>query len=83
MVFQKPVLAAVLGQQGDGLVHIGLTVLPMGWHSAVGLMQAAHREIALRSQVRGGAGLLEKCEIKQNAEFPEVEELSLLVDLPR
>ncbi len=41
----------------DLLLAGWLRVLPMGWTSAVGIMQAAHRQIALRAPQFGGAGL--------------------------
>eukprot|EP00438_Fugacium_kawagutii_P001864 Skav216327 [mRNA] locus=scaffold3350:102288:105260:+ [translate_table: standard] len=47
----------------DELVYLGCSVLPMGWSSAVGVMQYIAEEVLLRrgfpqdSQVRGGAAL--------------------------
>lgn len=52
----------------------GWTVLPMGWSSAAGLMQAAHREIALRAPTLGGAGLAPLAEISRSADFPSLDE---------
>ena len=49
MVLEKPVARSELGLAGDGETLLGISVLPMGWHSAVGLMQACHRAIALRT----------------------------------
>jgi hypothetical protein len=40
MVLEKPVARSELGLAGDGETLLGLSVLPMGWHSAVGLMHA-------------------------------------------
>ena len=42
----------------------------MGWSSAVGLTQAAHRQIALRAKSLGGAGLSGLAEILRAAVFP-------------
>ena len=53
MVLGCPVEKRALGIDQPGSTHVGLNVFPMGWHSAVGLMQAAHREIALRSRSFG------------------------------
>lgn len=60
------------GQEGTTLV--GITVLPMGWSSAVAIMQCAHRQLALRSEMKMGAGLLEKAEIRKDAIFPALED---------
>ena len=74
MVLGKPVERSVLGLEGPGEVYLGLKVLPMGWHSSVGLMQAAHRRIALGSPFEGGAGLCELAEINRKTEFPSLDE---------
>ena len=74
MVIGKPLKASDLGFEGSQEVHLGLQVLPMGWHSSVGLMQAAHRRIALSSPFQGGAGLLLGAEINRRAEFPDLDE---------
>ena len=73
MVLEKPVARSELGLAGDGETLLGLSVLPMGWHSAVGLMQACHRAIALRSASLGGAGLKPLAEISKAAIFPDCE----------
>ena len=74
MVLEQPVERAVLGLPGQGQTLLGICVLPMGWHSAVGLMQSCHREIALRSRGLGGAGLEPLAEISRNATFPDLDE---------
>jgi site-specific DNA-cytosine methylase len=74
MVLEQPVERAVLGLPGEGQTLLGICVLPMGWHSAVGLMQSCHREIALRSRSLGGAGLEPLAEISRNATFPDLDE---------
>ena len=53
---------------------VGLTVLPMGWNSAVAVMQSAHRQLALRSELDYGAGLPAKSEIRKDAVFPSLED---------
>ena len=72
-MLEKPVARSELGLAGDGETLLGLSVLPMGWHSAVGLMQACHRAIALRSASLGGAGLKPLAEISKAAIFPDCE----------
>ena len=74
MVLDMPVPRASLGLPGEGTTYVGLTVLPMGWHSAVGLMQSAHRQIALRSVSLGGAGLNPLAEISKTATFPDMDD---------
>eukprot|EP00435_Cladocopium_sp_Y103_P007646 s5330_g2.t1 len=74
MVLGAPVAMKDLGLPGDGETLLGVSVLPMGWHSAVGLMQAVHRTIALRSVSEGGAGLRALAEVSKTAEFPSCDE---------
>ena len=74
MVLDVPVERSALGLSGEGKTYVGLSVLPMGWHSAVGLMQSAHRQIALRSVQMGGAGLAPLAEISKRAVFPEMDD---------
>ena len=45
----------------------------MGWASAVGVLQHAHRNLALRNPLSGGAGLLGRCEIRRDSLFPDLE----------
>lgn len=49
MCFERTVKWRMLGVERDGETYVGASVLPMGWSSAVGLMQHAHRKLALRS----------------------------------
>ena len=58
----------------EGETYIGAAVLPMRWASAVGVLQHAHRRLALRSPLQGGGGLLGKCEIRRDSVFPNLEE---------
>ena len=74
MVLDRPVPGCYLGEETDELLHAGLCVLPMGWHSSVGVMQAAHRRLALGSPLRGGAGLSSLAEISRLAEFPDLSD---------
>ena len=74
MVLDRAVPGDSLGLPTSELVYAGLCVLPMGWHSSVGIMQAAHRRIALGSQLRGGAGLEALAEIQKSAIFPDLDE---------
>ena len=73
MCFERTVKWRMLGVERDGETYVGASVLPMGWSSAVGLMQHAHRKLALRSPFQGGAGLLGDLEIRKDAIFPELE----------
>lgn len=74
MVLEKKVCLRDLGHDSDECRYVGITVLPMGWSSAVGLMQAAHRRIALRSVSCGGAGLSGLAEISRDMDFPSLED---------
>ena len=67
MVFKGKVKWSTLGFNRPGEVHVGAAVLPMGWASAVGVLQHAHRRLALRNPLRGGAGLLPACEVRRDA----------------
>ena len=73
MAFQLPVKWSSLGFDKEGTTMVGASVLPMGWSSAVGLMQHAHRRIALRGFPNGGAGLLPGLEIRKDAVFPPLD----------
>ena len=74
MTFKGPVPWKVLGVDREGETYVGARVLPMGWSSAVGVLQHAHRRLALRSPLRGGAGLLGRCEIRRDSFFPDLED---------
>eukprot|EP00438_Fugacium_kawagutii_P032030 Skav203167 [mRNA] locus=scaffold371:249779:253293:+ [translate_table: standard] len=81
MTFGPKVPWRKLGVEKPGSVHIGARVLPMGWASAVGILQHAHRRLALRSPLAGGGGLLGKCEIRRDSVFPDQEMESSLWSL--
>eukprot|EP00438_Fugacium_kawagutii_P035840 Skav200292 [mRNA] locus=scaffold2127:400532:404444:+ [translate_table: standard] len=74
MCFNGAVQWKSLGIDRPGTVLVGARVLPMGWASAVGVLQHAHRRLALRQPISGGAGLLGNCEIRRDAEFPDLSE---------
>ena len=48
MVLEKTVSLREMGEDSDERRYVGITVLPMGWSSAVGLLQAAHRGLSVR-----------------------------------
>ena len=73
MCFASKVAWRCLGIDRDGAVYVGATVLPMGWSSAVGILQHAHRRLALRSPLAGGGGLLGPTEIRRDSIFPDLE----------
>ena len=73
MCFEKKISWRSLGQDRPGSTWIGACVLPMGWSSAVGVMQHAHRRLALRSPFQGGAGLLPEMEVRKDTVFPVLE----------
>ena len=72
MTFQKMVKWADLGIDREGWTRLGSAVLPMGWSSAVGVMQHAHRRLALNSPL-SGAHLLGELEIRRDSVFPVIE----------
>ena len=74
LALRKPVPWSVFEPGKAGETLVGLRVLPMGWSSAVAVMQNAHRQLALRTELRYGAGLLAKAEIRKDAVFPSLDE---------
>ena len=74
MCFERAIPWKALGQDREGTTYIGAAVLPMGWNSAVGVLQHAHRNLALRPVERGGAGLFGNMEIRKDAVFPKLGE---------
>ena len=76
MVLEKKVCLRDLGHDSDEWRYVGIN------HRAadgvvigrIGLMQAAHRQIALRSTGLGGAGLSALAEISRHADFPPLED---------
>lgn len=74
LVLRKPVRRSLFEPGRSGETLVGINVLPMGWSSAVAIMQCAHRQLALRTELRFGAALREKAEIRKDAVFPSLEE---------
>eukprot|EP00435_Cladocopium_sp_Y103_P069810 s1270_g34.t1 len=72
MCFRETVPWSVLGVEKPGRVHVGAAAPPMGWASAVGVLQHAHRRLALRSSLAGGAGLIPALEVRRDAIFPDL-----------
>ena len=75
LVLERPVPKSLFEEGGTGYTYVGVTVLPMGWSSAVAVMQNAHRQLALRAEIAGGAGLRPLAEIRRDAVFPDLEEV--------
>ena len=57
------------GHDCTGLCFLCLQVLPMGWISAVGIMQAVHRRL-MKDPVPRGAGLPSSSEIRKTMVLP-------------
>ena len=74
LALRKPVPWEIFEPGKPSETLVGLCVLPMGWSSAVAIMQNARRQLALRTELRFGAGLLEKAEIRKDAVFPSLDE---------
>lgn len=74
LVLNKPVPWEGFEPGKAGEIFIGLTVLPMGWNSAVAVMQNAHCQLALRSEALLGAGLMERFEVRKDAEFCDIDD---------
>ena len=70
--FEKSVSAAAPGLAGPGRVRICAVVLPMGFTSATGFMQAWHRSVVLHNRVGGAAGseLDGRTEVRGDRPFP-------------
>ena len=66
--FSLPVAGSVLGRP-EAQVWVGAAVIPMGWASAVGVMQHLHRSVLLRPYP-GGAGYEALEEMRRDREFP-------------
>eukprot|EP00438_Fugacium_kawagutii_P034020 Skav221004 [mRNA] locus=scaffold1846:71194:78195:+ [translate_table: standard] len=74
MALRKPVRKSLFQEGAKGTTMVGVTVLPMGWSSAVAIMQNAHRQLALRTELRFGAALMAKAEIRRDSVFPDLQE---------
>eukprot|EP00435_Cladocopium_sp_Y103_P033828 s755_g8.t1 len=74
MCFGEKVPGTVLGVSKLGSGWVGAKMLQMGWASAVGRLRHAHRRLALRDPLCGGAGLLAPCEVRGDVGFPDLEQ---------
>ncbi|CAK8997379.1 Uncharacterized protein SCF082_LOCUS5191 [Durusdinium trenchii] len=74
-VYRKQVRGGVLGLPHDEMTWVSLRTVPMGWLSAVGIVQQAIRTLAFEE-----AGLPRQFEIQKNKELPEGERFLLYLD---
>ena len=74
-VYEKTVPAHCLGLPGDEPSYVALRTVPMGWISAVGVVQAAIRHLAFKI-----AKLPAQAEIQKWKEIPEADKLLLYLD---
>ena len=74
-VYEKKVPARVLGLEGDEPTFVALRTVPMGWISAVGVVQAAIRHLAFNI-----AKLPASAEVQKFKEMPEGDKLLLYLD---
>ena len=74
-VYEKTAPAHCLGLPGDEPVYVALRTVPMGWISAVGVVQAAIRHLAFKI-----AKLPAEAEIQKWKEIPEADKLLLYLD---
>ena len=73
--YQKQVPGTILGLATDDLVYVSLRTVPMGWISAVGVVQAAIRYVAFKE-----ANLPLEGEIQKNKPLPEGDKFLLYLD---
>ena len=71
--FSKRVSARLFGGPADELVHVGMTVVPMGWINSVALMQTV-----VRTLVFGLSGVPETSEISKLKWFPDEDSVSVV-----
>ena len=74
-VYEKTTPAHCLGLPGDEPVYVALRTVPMGWISAVGVVQAAIRHLAFKI-----AKLPAEAEVQKWKEIPEADKLLLYLD---
>ena len=74
-VYEKKVPSRCLGGQSDELVFVALRTIPMGWLSAVGVVQFAIRHLAFEV-----AELPEEAEVQKWKEMPKGQKLLLYLD---
>jgi hypothetical protein len=76
-VFEKRVpLAVLVGPEkgGVGMCYVGVTVIPMGWLSASGVVQSIQRGIFL-NQIPRGISMPCHSEIRRDREFPQLPQV--------
>ena len=73
--YEKQVPAHFLGLEGDAPTYVSLRTVPMGWISAVGIVQAAIRHLAFEE-----AGLPLEAEVQKWKELPAGDRLLLYLD---
>ena len=73
--YRKQVPGTVLGLATEDLVYVSLRTVPMGWISAVGVVQAAIRHVAFKE-----AKLPLEGEIQKNKPLPEGDKFLLYLD---
>eukprot|EP00435_Cladocopium_sp_Y103_P027386 s51_g6.t1 len=74
-VYEKKVPAHCLGLEGTAPTYVALRTVPMGWLSAVGLVQSAIRHLAFKI-----AKLPASAEIQKHKEIPSGDKLLLYLD---
>ena len=74
-VYEKQVPASVLGMSGDQMVYVALRTIPMGWLSAVGIVQEAIRFLAFSVAKLPPSG-----EIQKWKELPKGQRFLLYLD---
>ena len=73
--YQKQVRGSILGLEDDDPVYVALRTVPMGWLSAVGIVQAAIRNLAFDI-----AKLPPAAEIQKWKQIPENDRILLYLD---
>ena len=69
MALSKPVAGPVLGRPAGTQCWLSVRVVPMGWLSAVGVVQHLNRRL-LGAGAPGAAGLADATELRRDHEFP-------------
>jgi len=64
-----PIPGRLLGLDTDEELYLSLSVIPMGWCSAVGICQKLLRTLVMRTQPRGG-GLPAESEVRKDRRLP-------------
>eukprot|EP00435_Cladocopium_sp_Y103_P026423 s1807_g6.t1 len=74
-VYEKKVPAHCLGLEGSEMTYVALRTVPMGWVSAVGVVQSAIRHLAFNI-----AKLPVSAEVQKHKELPTGDKLLLYLD---